>query len=82
MKATLYQFATSPFCSKVRKVLDYKGIDYQIVEVDYVERKELIAASGQIMVPALAGRCRRRGRQGRDDRRLGPHRVAPGGVVP
>jgi glutathione S-transferase len=53
MKATLYQFATSPFCSKVRKILDYKGLDYQIVEVDYVERKELIAASGQIMVPAL-----------------------------
>ncbi|HVB78535.1 MAG TPA: glutathione S-transferase family protein [Candidatus Binataceae bacterium] len=53
MKATLYQFATSPFCSKVRKILDYKGLDYQVVEVDYVERKELIAASGQIMVPAL-----------------------------
>lgn len=53
MKATLYQFATSPFCSKVRKILDYKGLDYQIVEVDYIERKELIAASGQIMVPAL-----------------------------
>ncbi|MGH7914002.1 MAG: glutathione S-transferase family protein [Candidatus Binataceae bacterium] len=53
MKATLYQFVTSPFCSKVRKILDYKGLDYQIVEVDYVERKELIAASGQIMVPVL-----------------------------
>jgi glutathione S-transferase len=53
MKATLYQFVTSPFCSKVRKILDYKGLDYQIVEVDYVERKELIAASDQIMVPAL-----------------------------
>jgi glutathione S-transferase len=53
MKATLYQFATSPFCSKVRKILDYKGFDYQVVEVDYAERKELIAASGQIMVPAL-----------------------------
>jgi len=53
MKATLYQFLTSPFCSKVRKILDYKGLDYQIVEVDYIERKELIAASGQIMVPAL-----------------------------
>jgi glutathione S-transferase len=53
MKATLYQFATSPFCSKVRKILDYKGLDYQVVEVDYVERKELIAASGQIMVPAV-----------------------------
>lgn len=53
MRATLYQFATSPFCAKVRKILDYKGIDYEIVEVDYVERKELVAASGQIMVPAL-----------------------------
>lgn len=53
MKATLYQFATSPFCSKVRKILDYKGLAYELVEVDYVERKELIAASGQIMVPAL-----------------------------
>jgi len=27
MKATLYQFETSPFCSKVRKILDYKGLD-------------------------------------------------------
>src|SRR5262249_722137 len=53
MKATLYQFATSPFCSKVRKILDFKGIEYQVVEVEYVERKELVAASGQIMVPAL-----------------------------
>jgi glutathione S-transferase len=49
----LYQFATSPFCAKVRKILDYKGLDYEIVEVDYLERKELIAASGQLMVPAL-----------------------------
>jgi glutathione S-transferase len=49
----LYQFATSPFCAKVRKILDYKGIDYEAVEVDYVERKELVMASGQMMVPAL-----------------------------
>jgi glutathione S-transferase len=49
----LYQFATSPFCAKVRKILDYKGLDYEIVEVDYLERKELLAASGQLTVPAL-----------------------------
>jgi len=49
----LYQFSTSPFCAKVRKILDFKGIDYHIVEVDYLERKEVLAASGQIMVPAL-----------------------------
>src|SRR5277367_4014349 len=53
MTARLFQFHTSPFCAKVRKILDYKGIDYEIVEVDYLERKELLTASGQIMVPAL-----------------------------
>jgi len=53
MKARLFQFHTSPFCAKVRKILDYKGIDYEIIEVDYLERKELLTASGQIMVPAL-----------------------------
>ena len=49
----LYQFVSSPFCAKVRKILDYKGLDYEIVEVDYLERKELLIASGQLMVPAL-----------------------------
>jgi glutathione S-transferase len=49
----LYQFATSPFCAKVRKILEYKGLDCEIIEIDYLERKELIAASGQLMVPAL-----------------------------
>jgi glutathione S-transferase len=53
MKARLFQFFTSPFCAKVRKILDYKGVDYEILEVDYLERKELLTASGQIMVPAL-----------------------------
>ncbi|MBF6559029.1 MAG: glutathione S-transferase family protein [Candidatus Binataceae bacterium] len=50
---TLYQFSTSPFCAKVRKILDFKGLDYRVVEVDYLERKDLLAASGQLMVPAL-----------------------------
>src|SRR5215469_16385501 len=49
----LYQFATSPFCAKVRKILDFKGIDYEVIDVDYVERKELVMVSGQMMVPAL-----------------------------
>jgi glutathione S-transferase len=38
---------------KIRKILDYKGIDYAAVEVDYLDRRELLAASGQLMVPAL-----------------------------
>ena len=49
----LYQFLTSPFCAKVRKILDYKGIDYELAEVDYVDRRNLLEASGQMMVPAL-----------------------------
>jgi glutathione S-transferase len=49
----LYQFASSPFCAKVRKILDYKGPSYELVEVDYLERKELLLTSGQVMVPAL-----------------------------
>jgi glutathione S-transferase len=49
----LYKFATSPFCAKVRKILDFKGVAYEAVEVDYVERKELVMVSGQMMVPAL-----------------------------
>lgn len=53
MTAKLYQFAGSPYCAKVRKILDFKGIDYEIIEVDYLERKELLAVSGQLMVPAL-----------------------------
>lgn len=53
MKARLFQFRTSPFCAKVRKILDYKGVDYELIEVDYLERSELLTASGQIMVPAV-----------------------------
>ena len=39
MKARLFQFHTSPFCAKVRKILDYKGVDYEIVEVDYLDAR-------------------------------------------
>ncbi len=53
MKSRLYQFIASPFCAKVRKLLEYKGVEAEIVEVDYLERKELLAASGQIMVPVI-----------------------------
>ncbi len=54
MSARLYQFGGSPYCAKVRKILDFKGIDHEIIEVDYLERKELLSASGQISVPALS----------------------------
>jgi glutathione S-transferase len=53
MAAKLYQFLGSPFCAKVRKLLAFKGVEFEVVEVDYLERKELLLASEQIMVPAV-----------------------------
>jgi len=40
-KWTLYQYATCPFCCKVRAFLDYYGIEYEKVEVNPVNRKEI-----------------------------------------
>lgn len=53
MAAKLYQFVGSPFCAKVRKLLAFKGVEFEVVEVDYLERKELLLASGQMTVPAV-----------------------------
>ena len=53
MAAKLYQFLGSPFCAKVRKILAFKGVEFEAIEVDYLERKELLIASGQITVPAV-----------------------------
>jgi len=53
MAAKLYQFLGSPFCAKARKMLAFKGVEFEVVEVDYLERKELVLASGQMTVPAL-----------------------------
>jgi glutathione S-transferase len=53
MNARLFQFYPSPLCAKVRKILEFKGLAYDLVEVDYVNRSELLASSGQIQVPAL-----------------------------
>ncbi|XP_014477535.1 PREDICTED: prostaglandin E synthase 2 [Dinoponera quadriceps] len=41
LKLTLFQYQTCPFCSKVRTVLDYYGISYDVVEVNPVLRKEI-----------------------------------------
>ncbi|KAL0979552.1 hypothetical protein UPYG_G00186470 [Umbra pygmaea] len=38
---TLYQYKTCPFCSKVRAFLDYHRLQYEIVEVNPVMRKEI-----------------------------------------
>jgi len=40
VKLRLFQYATCPFCCKVRAFLDYHSISYEVVEVNAVLRKE------------------------------------------
>ncbi|HUY19821.1 MAG TPA: glutathione S-transferase family protein [Candidatus Binataceae bacterium] len=54
MPATLYQFPTSPLCAALRQILHYKGVEFEAVEVDYLERKELLLAAGGLLEPTLA----------------------------
>jgi glutathione S-transferase len=42
----LYQFAYSPFAAKVRKCLELKQIAFETVEVPYLDRRALLAATG------------------------------------
>ena len=55
MSMKLYQFEYCPYCIRVRRVLDEKGLDYEKVDVptDREERKELLEISGQYQVPVL-----------------------------
>ena len=41
LKLTLYQYQTCPFCCKVRAFLDYYGFAYNVVEVNFVTRKQI-----------------------------------------
>jgi glutathione S-transferase len=42
----LYQFRYSPYAAKVRKCLELKRLAYEIVEVPYLDRRELVALTG------------------------------------
>ncbi len=53
MNTRLFQLRPDPFCAKIAKILEFKGISCEVVEMDYLDRAELLAASGQIEVPAL-----------------------------
>ncbi|ESO04932.1 hypothetical protein HELRODRAFT_78591 [Helobdella robusta] len=55
LKLTLYQYQSCPFCCKVRAYLDFKGLSYDIVEVNSVTQKE-IKWSSYKKVPILS--CR------------------------
>ena len=41
IKFTLYQYQTCPFCCKARAFLDYFGLNYDVIEVNSVTRKQV-----------------------------------------
>lgn len=51
MKPKLYQFEGCPFCSKVRSILRYKGVDYETVEVHPLNMKEIAFSKDYDAVP-------------------------------
>lgn len=53
----LFQYKYSPYCVKVAKIMDYKGIPYKIVELlPFVNKKFLKELSGQRLVPVIKHR--------------------------
>ena len=51
MKPKLYQYVACPFCSKVRTILKYKGIDYETIEVHPLSKKEIEFSTDYRAVP-------------------------------
>lgn len=53
MAALLYDLPLSHYCVKVRRILDFKGIPYDVEYAPYHDRQDLLAVSGQDYVPYL-----------------------------
>lgn len=53
-KPRLYQSASSGECAAARKLLAYKGVEAEEVELGEQERQALLAMAGRAEVPALA----------------------------
>lgn len=50
----LFQFAYSPFAAKVRVCLALKKLEATLVEVPYMDRRELVALTpGSVMIPVI-----------------------------
>ncbi|HYC57091.1 MAG TPA: glutathione S-transferase family protein [Candidatus Binatia bacterium] len=57
---TLYQFEISPFCDKVRRILDYKGVAYEVREISMQEAVTKVRKVNKVgKLPAIEheGRC-------------------------
>jgi glutathione S-transferase len=53
MTIRLHLFVHSPYAAKVRKCLELKGLAFEVVEVPYLDRRELTRLTGGIYVPAI-----------------------------
>lgn len=53
IKFTLYQYQTCPFCCKARAFLDYFGLNYDVIEVNSVTRKQMRWSKSYKKVPVL-----------------------------
>jgi glutathione S-transferase len=49
----LYRFAYSNYCNKVQMALEILGRGYELVDVPYGDRAELLKVSGGLVVPVL-----------------------------
>jgi glutathione S-transferase len=49
----LYEMPFSHHCVKIRLALNYKGVPFERVNVKYHDKRDLIAASGQDVVPFI-----------------------------
>lgn len=52
-KPRMYEWITSQSAEKIRRAFHLKGVAYESVEVDFFERKNLIQASHQDLVPMV-----------------------------
>lgn len=50
---TLYDEAYSPYCAKIRKLLEYKRLRYRTIAVPYHDKVRLLRETGQDYVPYL-----------------------------
>ena len=50
---TLYQFSSSPFTEKVSRILSFKGLDYNIEEVNRLKTKQYRDVSPFAKFPAI-----------------------------
>ncbi len=51
MKPKLFQYAACPFCNKVRSILEYKGVDFETIEVHPLNKKEISFSTDYQAVP-------------------------------